>query len=132
MPAVSAAPSAYFKISSFFGIKSFSVANNTVKALPAPTEFAKHHIFNMFRGKSPKSQKYRDFFKKHNIILDDHTVKLTKWKHTQVHQAGNNWTTQWKRWIDANPNATTKQVYQQAGRMMDAHDIAHIPIVSYK
>ena len=107
------------------------VPNNTVRALPAP-DTVKHHIFNVFRGSSPKSQKYRDFFKKHGIDLDANTVELTVNEHKLVHQAGNNWITQWKRWIDANPNATTKEVYQQAGRMMDAHGIANKPIVPYR
>ena len=36
-----------------------------------------------------------------------------------------------KKWIDANPNATTKEVYQQAGRMMDEYGIDHVPLVRY-
>ena len=108
-----------------------SLLDGGVRALVAPN-MVKHHIFNVFRGSSPKSQKYRDFFKMHGIDLDAHTVLLTVNEHKLVHQAGNNWTTQWKRWIDANPNATTKDVYQQAGRMMDAHGLSGKPIVHYR
>ncbi|MGH1441765.1 MAG: RHS repeat-associated core domain-containing protein [Cellvibrionaceae bacterium] len=113
-----------------YSIRKAALPKAGVKALPAP-DMVKHHIFNVFRGRSPKSQKYREFFKKHGIKLDNHTVKLTVSEHKAVHKAGNNWTTQWKNWIDANPNATTKEVYQQAGRMMDKHGISHKPIVKY-
>jgi hypothetical protein len=30
----------------------------------------RHHLFNAFRGSSPGSQVYRDFFKKHAIDID--------------------------------------------------------------
>jgi hypothetical protein len=89
----------------------------------------KHHIFNVFRGSSPGSQVYRDFFKKHGIDIDAHTVEISKATHLRLHEAGNNWTTKWKAWIDANPNASTQD--QQAGRMMDEYGISHLPIVPY-
>lgn len=93
----------------------------------------KHHIFNKFRGSSPNSQYYRDFYKKHGINVDDFTVKMPEAFHKQwIHRAGNNWTTKWKRWIDANPNATTTEVYQQAGKMMDEYGINHLPLVPYR
>jgi hypothetical protein len=67
------------------------------------------------------------------IDLDSHTVELSADFHKKfIHRAGNNWTTRWKRWIDANPNASTKEVYQQAGKMMDEYGISHVPIVLYK
>jgi RHS repeat-associated protein len=101
-------------------------------ALLAAPKMVKHHIFNVFRGNSAGSQKYRDFFQKHGIDLDKHTVQVSEAVHKKLHEAGNNWTTKWKTWIDANPNATTKEVYQQAGRMMDDAGIGHLPIVPYK
>jgi len=48
-----------------------------------------------------------------------------------LHKAGNNWTTKWKRWIDENPNASTKEVYQQAGRMMDEYGVNDKNIIKY-
>lgn len=92
----------------------------------------RHHLFNVFRGNSPKSQVYRDFFKKHRIDIDKHTVEISEATHARLHQAGNNWTTRWKSWIDANPNASTKEVYQFAGRLMDEYGINHVPIVPYR
>ena len=109
-----------------------TVETVAMKALPSGGKTVKHHIFNVFRGKSPKSQVYRDFFKKHGIDLDAHTVHIPENLHKQVHQAGKNWTTKWKNWIDANPNATTKEVYQQAGKMMDDFGLSGYKIKPYK
>ena len=91
-----------------------------------------HHIFNAFRGSSPGSQKYRDFFKNLKINVDDHTVKIPESLHKFLHRAGNNWTTQWKSWIDANPKATAKDVYQHAGKMMDEASISNVPIEPHR
>lgn len=97
-----------------------------------PVKTVKHHVFNKFRGNSPKSQKYRDFFEKHGIKVDDFTVEMPETFHKGwIHKAGQNWTTKWKKWIDANPNASTKEVYQQAGRMMDEYGISDLPLVPY-
>jgi hypothetical protein len=110
----------------------YANATSSTPLLPAPS-MVKHHIFNVFRGSSTRSQKYREFFKKHGIVLDNHTVQISASFHTKVvHRAGNNWTTRWKTWIDKNPNATTTQVYQQAGKMMDDYGINHLPIVPYR
>jgi RHS repeat-associated protein len=112
-------------------LRGFEVTKTGIQLLlPAP-KMVKHHIFNVFRGKSPGSQVYRDFFKKHGIDLDKHTIEVSEGVHRQLHAAGNNWTSRWKSWIDANPNATTKEVYQQAGRMMDDYGIGHLPIGPY-
>ena len=91
-----------------------------------------HHIFNVFRGKSPGSQKYRDFFLKHKIKVDDHTVKIPNSLHTFIHGKGKDWTNKWRKWIDDHPNATTKDVYQQAGKMMDKAGIGHLPIMPHR
>ena len=50
-----------------------------------------------------------------------------------IHRAGNNWTTRWKEWIDQNPNATTKEVYQFAGKLIDEYGLSgNVGIVPYK
>lgn len=97
-----------------------------------PSEIRRHHIFNKFRGKSPKSQKYRDFFRRHGVDVDQYAVDIPLALHKDwIHKAGQNWTTTWKRWIDANSNATTQEVYHQAGRMMERFGISHLPIIPY-
>ena len=103
------------------------------RALLAPPKTIRHHLFNKFRGSSPQSQKYRDFFKKHNISVDDFTVEIPEGMHRSfIHRAGNNWTTRWKAWIDANPNATTTEVYQFAGQLMDEYGLSGLPIIPYR
>jgi RHS repeat-associated protein len=106
-------------------------ARGAVKLLQSGGKTVRHHIFNVFRGKSLKSRKYREFFKKHGIELDEHTIHIPEKLHKQIHAAGNNWTTKWKRWIDANPNASTKDVYQQAGRMMEEYGIQNYKILPF-
>lgn len=66
--------------------------------------------------------------------LDAKIIHIPENLHKQIHAAGDNcnWATKWKRWIDAHPNATTKQVYQQAGRMMDEYGLSGYPILPYK
>lgn len=109
-----------------------SGASAKVVPLLASPKMNKHHIFNVFRGRSESSQVYRDFFKSHGIKVDDYTVSVTADTHKRLHQAGNNWTTMWKSWIDANPNASTKDVYQQAGKMMDEYGIKDVKIEPYR
>jgi len=100
--------------------------------LEAPNTI-KHHIFNKFRGNSPASAKYRAFFKKHGISIDDFTVQIPESMHKNwIHRAGNNWTTKWKTWIDANPGATTIQVYQYGGQLMDKFGLSGLQLVPYK
>jgi len=109
-----------------------AVTVEAVALLAAPT-MVKHHIFNVFRGQSLKSQLYRDFFKKHGIKLDNYCIELTESMHRSViHSKNNNWTTAWKNFIDANPSAKTKEVYQFAGELMDRYGVSHLPIVKYR
>jgi hypothetical protein len=101
---------------------------------PGAFPTVRHHVFNKFRGDSPASQKYRDFFADHGIKVDDWTLEIPKPLHTNwVHRAGNNWTTHWKQWIDANPNASTLEVWQQGGRMIDDYGLSrYMPFVRYR
>lgn len=57
-------------------------ARDAPKLLPAP-RMVRHHIFNKFRGRSPASQKYRDFFKKHGIEVDKWTVEIPEAMHKE-------------------------------------------------
>src|SRR5205085_1073104 len=92
------------------------VASSRTQRLLAAPKMIRHHIFNKFRGTSAASQKYREFFAQHEIDVDEFTVEIPESMHQKfIHAAGRNWTTRWKLWIDANPNATTKEVYQFAG-----------------
>jgi RHS repeat-associated protein len=102
-------------------------------SLLAPPTTIRHHVFNVFRGNSPKSDGYRQFFVDRQIDVHNYVVEIPEAMHKKfIHTAGNNWTTRWKQWIDANPNASAKEVYQFAGQLMDEYGLAGLPIVPYK
>jgi RHS repeat-associated protein len=110
-----------------------SSAPATEQLLLPPPPTVRHHIFNKFRGNSQKSQKYRDFFKRHGIKVDDFTVEIPEPMHREfIHRGGANWTTRWKRWIDENPDASTTRVYQFAGELMDEYGLSDLSIVPYR
>lgn len=120
------------KVSEKRTIKALKEINQSTPLLEKPV-LIKHHLFNKFRGESAKSQKYRDFLKKHRINLDEYTVEIPETFHrNKIHAANKNWTTRWKTWIDNNPNASTKEVYQFAGKLMDEYGIAHVKIQKYR
>jgi hypothetical protein len=92
----------------------------------------KHHLFNRFWQQTESSKRYVEFFKAHKIKVDDFCVELPKTTHMNyIHHWQNDWTNRWKSWIDMNPNASTEEVYQFAGRLMDEYGISHVPIVKY-
>jgi RHS repeat-associated protein len=113
------------------GIHKLDEINDIRRMLKKPKTI-RHHIFNKFRGKSPSSAKYRNFFKKHGIDVDAYTVEIPEYFHIKdIHTLNKNWTTKWKRWIDLNPNATTKEVFQFAGTLMDEYGLSHLPLIPY-
>nr|WP_286086034.1 DUF2380 domain-containing protein [Brevibacillus sp. NSP2.1] len=88
-------------------------------------------MFPKFRG----NDKYAKFFKEKGINVDDFTVTLAHGKDSHhlkfIHGQGK-WNETWKAWIDANPNATAKEIFQQAGKMMDEYGLSGIRIHPYK
>jgi hypothetical protein len=82
-------------------------------------------------------RQYKEFFNKQGINIDDHTVSLGELSHLRgVHGNGlgnmpGKWNQQWGNWIEANPNATAANIYQQLGTMMDRYGLSGIPIHSY-
>ena len=50
----------------------------------------RHHLFNRFWQQTGASQKYREFFKKHKINVDDYCVELPRTTHiNRIHQKQN-------------------------------------------
>jgi len=83
-------------------------------------------------------RQFKDFFSKRGIDVDAHTVSLGEKSHlVGVHGKGlgnmpGGWNREWVKWISENPNATTKDIYQQLGTMMDRYKINDLPIHSFR
>jgi hypothetical protein len=92
---------------------------------------ADHHIIPAFRG---KSKAYADFIKARGIDVDQFTVTLAHGKASHhlkfVHGQGK-WNQRWMDWIDANPDATAKDIFQFAGKMMDEFGLSGLKIHPY-
>ena len=92
---------------------------------------ADHHIF---------PQQFRGFFGQRGVNIDDFTVTVN---HQTTHLRGlhgsglpnqgmpGRWNPRWSEWIDANPNATSFDIYRQAGLMMDDFGLGGLPIHPY-
>ncbi len=78
-----------------------------------------HHIIPKFRG---KSKPYADFIAERGIDVDQYTITVSAGKEgmhmNSIHGKGN-WNPLWMEWIDTHPNATAKDIFQFAGKMMD-------------
>ena len=98
------------------------------RGLLAPIKIQKHHIF---------PQAFRDFFSGRGISIDDFTVPLSRGRHLRsVHGRGDvitpgRYNARWSEFIEANPNASTKEIYQFAGRLMDEYGLSNLPIGPY-
>ena len=85
-----------------------------------------------FRG---KSKSYADFIKERGINVDDYTITVSSGKGGQymdfIHGKGQ-WNQKWIDFIDNNPNATDKDIYQFAGKMIDDYGFSGYQIHPYK
>jgi hypothetical protein len=120
------------------GIKSFltkgkggpATAQAGEKLLAYSGKLADHHVM---------PRQFENFFKKAGINIDNYTVTLDhNITHLKgVHGAGNmgqmpgRWNQIWSEWIGANPKATAKEIFQQAGKMMDDFGLGHLRIHPY-
>jgi len=109
-----------------------STITDPARLLTGSGKLADHHVF---------PQQFRGWFKERGLqnidnltVTVDHNVTHLR----AIHGAGNmsqmpgRWNAQWAEFIKSNPNASSLEVYQQAGRMMDDFGIGHIPIHPYK
>jgi hypothetical protein len=84
------------------------------------TKVADHHIF---------PQQFKKFFAERGIEINDYTVSLGQTTHLRgVHGKGNagltgKWNNKWEQFIESNPKATAKEVYQFAGKLMDEFNL---------
>ena len=91
-----------------------------------------HHIIPAFRG---KSKKYADFIKKLGIDVNQFTITISGGKggmHMNFIHGKGKWNQKWMDFIDNNPNATAKDVFQFAGKMMDDYGLSGLTIHPYR
>ncbi|MDX2111241.1 MAG: RHS repeat-associated core domain-containing protein [Verrucomicrobiota bacterium] len=101
------------------------------KLLGYTGKLADHHLM---------PRQFEKFFKSRGITIDDFTVSVDhNVTHLKaIHGTGNmgqmpgRWNQIWGDWIKANPNATSKEIFQQAGQMMDDFGIGHLKIHPYR
>ena len=104
---------------------------STTKLLTGSTKLADHHLF---------PRQFQKFFKSNGVNIDDFTVTVDhNVTHLKgIHGKGNlgqmpgKWNKAWADFIRNNPNASQKQIFQQAGKMMDEFGIGHLPIHKFK
>ena len=90
-----------------------------------------HHIIPAFRG---KSKPYADFIKKLGIDVDQYTITVSGGKggmHMNFIHGKGKWNQKWMNFIDDHPNATAKDIYQFAGKMMDDYGLSGLQIHPY-
>jgi len=72
------------------------------------------------------------------INIDNFTVSLSVRRHlSSVHGVGDaitpgRFNQRWAEFIEANQNATAKEIYQFGGRLMDEYGLSSLPIVPYR
>ncbi|CAM5223544.1 hypothetical protein UACE39S_01036 [Ureibacillus acetophenoni] len=107
------------------GTKNNNLLTNSMKT-------ADHHIIPAFRG---KSKNYADFIKNRGIDVDNFTVTIAHGKdshHLKFLHGQGKWNQKWMDWIDSHPNATAKDIYQFAGKMMDEYGLTGLKIHHYR
>lgn len=90
-----------------------------------------HHIIPAFRG---KSKPYADFIAARGIDVDQFTITVNAGKggmHMNFIHGKGGWNQKWMEFIDNNPNATAKDIYQFAGKMMDDYGLSGYEIHPY-
>jgi len=80
-----------------------------------------HHLL-------PQSQKFRSFFERAGLDIEDFKIPLDKAKHRLkpkgIHtNDGGNWNKVWKEFMDASPNASRGEILQQMERMREQFGI---------
>ncbi len=113
-------------------LEALGKGTSKTKLLTNTMTVADHHIIPKFRG---KSKKYADFIASRAIDVDKFTVTLVHGKashHLKFIHGQGKWNKKWMDWIDNNPDATAKDIYQFAGKMMDEFGLSRLNIHPYR
>jgi len=71
---------------------------------------------------------------KRRIDVDQYTITVSAGKegmHMNSIHGSAKWNQKWMEWINNNPNATAKDIYQFAGKMMDEYGLSGFKIHPY-
>jgi len=115
------------QIGNFFKFER-QIEKPVILALKAP-KMADHHIF---------PQQFRKFFGQKGITIDKFTVSVGETTHLKgLHGSGNaglpgKWNQKWLRFIEENPNASAREIYQFGGKLMDQYKLNNLTIHGYK
>jgi hypothetical protein len=88
--------------------------------LPVPA-YHNHHIF---------PEQFRKFFEKKQVKINDFTMKIERTTHLRgVHGQGmghmpGRWNKVWEQFVKTHPDATAKDIFQQAGKMLDDYGLS--------
>jgi len=97
-------------------------------ALKAP-RMADHHVF---------PQQFKKFFMQRGINIDDFTVTVGETTHLKgLHGKGNaglpgKWNQRWLSFIEENPNANSKEIYQFGGKLIDEYNLNNLKLHGYR
>ena len=108
-----------------------SVITDQSRLLETTANPQDHHIIPAFRG---KSKPYAEFIKNLGIDVDQYTITVSGGKggmHMNFIHGKGKWNQKWMDFIDNNPNATAKDIYQFAGKMMDDYGLSGLQIHPY-
>lgn len=100
----------------------------TPLSLP-PARLQDHHIF---------PQTFRRYFEQNGINIDQHTITLGSNNHLRgIHGRGigsmpGRWNDRWRNFIENNPNASQREIYQFGGRLMDEYGLTNYRIHPYR
>jgi hypothetical protein len=106
--------------------------NNVAGHLAGPVgRMADHHIFPV---------QFKSFFSSRGVDIDSFTVTVEhQITHLRgIHGGGNmgqfpgRWNQLWQGFIDVNPNATAKDVYQFGGKLIDDFGLGHLPVHPFR
>jgi hypothetical protein len=110
--------------------KARSPITDPSRLLPAP-KMHRHHIY-------PKQKSFQRYWNRAHIDINKYTIQIEQTTHLRgVHGRGmgkmpGRWNQRWTAFFRRHPNANAKQIYQQAGNMMDELGLSDYEIKHFK
>ncbi|MFP2929661.1 TIGR02269 family lipoprotein [Pyxidicoccus sp. 3LG] len=87
----------------------------------------KHHIF-------PQERELKEWFTERGVKIHDYTMPIPYDLHQRIHSVGGRggqWNQAWRDFKEANPGATSVEIYKHAGELIHRFQLMGGPIQSY-